>query len=157
MRLSNCLMGLAVILAICLMSATGIRADTVSSVLGCSGDPCVVTNNPGGDVNAFKAAAREIKRTGQRVVIDGPCHSACAVLADIARKNVCVTKNAKFGFHQGYVVAQAPSGGPLYLMGRFKPSHSRDIARWVSKHGGYPKTGYRLMGNTSAGRIWKRC
>ncbi len=149
--------GLAAIVALGLMPATGLRADTVSSALGCYDNPCVVTNNPGGDVAVFKAAAREIKRTGRRVVIDGPCSSACAILADMARSNVCVTSNAKFGFHQGYIVGQKAGGGPVYLLGRFKPKHSRDVARWVANNGGYPKKGYRVMSNRSASRIWKRC
>lgn len=157
MRLITPLLGFAVILAIGLGPASELRADTVSSVLGCSGDPCVVRNNPGGNLVEFKAAARQIKRTGRRVVIDGQCDSACAVLADMARSNVCVTPRAKFGFHQGYIVAQAQSGGAYYLLGRFKPPHSRDVARWVTKNGGYPKKGFRVMGHRSAGRIWKTC
>ncbi len=151
------LLGLAVIIATGFLPASELRADTVASVLGCSGDPCVVKNNPGGDVVRFKAAAREIKRTGRRVVIDGKCDSACAILADMARSNVCVTPRAKFGFHQGYIVAQAETGGQYYLLGRFKPSHSRDVARWVNKNGGYPKKGYRVMGHRPASRIWKKC
>ena len=79
-------------------------------MLGCTGDPCVVSYNPGGEIGAFKAAASEIKRTGRRVVIDGPCLSACAILADQARARVCVTGNAKFGFHKGYVSASARRG-----------------------------------------------
>lgn len=131
------------------------RADSISAALGCSGNPCVVTSNPGGDVSAFKAAAREIRRTGRRVVIDGPCYSACAILADMARRNVCVTPRARFGFHKGYVVAV--SGNQMYLLKRFTPSHSRDIARWVSKNGGYPSKGFRMMGHGSAQRFWKKC
>jgi hypothetical protein len=133
------------------------RADIISSVLGCSGNPCVVKYNPGGEVSSFKAAAREIKRTGTRVIIDGPCYSACAILADQARKNVCVTSNARIGFHKGYVLAQPAAGGPAYLVKRFNPSHSRDISRWVTRNGGFPSKGFRVMGSGTAGKIWKRC
>ena len=61
-------------------AANAARADTVSEVLGCEGDPCVVKFNPGGEIGSFKAAARELKRSGRRVVIDGPCLSACFCL-----------------------------------------------------------------------------
>lgn len=141
--------------AFCLPVAGGARAANIEGVLGCSGDPCVVKNNPGGEVSAFKAAAREIKRTGRQVVIDGPCNSACAILADIARSQVCVTSRARFGFHKGYVIGLHE--GRAYLLGRFTPRQSRDIASWVSKHGGYPSKGMRVMGSAQAGRIWKRC
>ena len=147
----------AVLAALCLTPDGGPKADPVATALGCSGDPCVVKRNPGGELGAFRAAADEIKSSGRRVVIDGPCYSACAILADEARSNVCVTSRAKFGFHQGYVVGQRKIGGPVKLLGRFKPTHSSDIARWVSKHGGYPSKGFRMMGIGSAGKIWKRC
>ena len=133
------------------------KADVVSEVLGCTGDPCVVTYNPGGEVGAFKAAAREINRTGRRVVIDGPCLSACAILADQARGRVCVTSNAKFGFHKGYVLQVPVAGGQARLVKRFNPSHSGDIASWVKKNGGYPSRGYRLMRTNVAKKIWRSC
>ena len=138
-------------------AAAQARADTVSEVLGCEGDPCIVRNNPGGEIGAFKAAAREIMRSGKRVVIDGPCLSACAILADQARARVCVTSKAKFGFHKGFVLARPMAGGPPHLVKRFTPSHSRDVASWVKKNGGYPTRGFRVMGSSTAKRIWRSC
>lgn len=138
-------------------ATTSAWADQVSDVLGCTGDPCVVSFNPGGDVAAFKAAARELKRSGRRVVIDGPCLSACAILADVARKSVCVTSKARFGFHKGFALQQPAAGGPLRLVGRFNPEHSRDIAGWVRKRGGFPSRGFRVMGVRDARHIWRGC
>lgn len=133
------------------------RADVVSDVLGCEGDPCVVKFNPGGEVSSFKAAAREVKRTGRRVVIDGPCMSACAIFADVARSRVCVTPNARMGFHKGYILAQPMAGGPARFVGRFNPSHSGDITGWLQKRGGFPTRGFRVMGARDAKRIWRGC
>lgn len=146
---------LFVLAAVSVPLTAGPRAGDIERVLGCSGDPCVVKNNPGGEVGAYKAAAREIKRTGRQVVIDGPCNSACAILADIARKQVCVTSRAKFGFHKGYVIGL--HDGKAYLLGRFTPPQSRDIASWVTRNGGYPSKGMRVMRSAQAGKIWKRC
>jgi hypothetical protein len=142
-----------------LVLATGqsVRADIVSAVLGCEGDPCIVTYNAGGEVGAFKAAAREIRKNGRRVVIDGSCLSACAILADEARERVCVTSRAKFGFHKGFVVTRSAVGGPAYLVQPFTPHHSRDIAGWVKKQGGYPDRGFRLMSGRVARHIWRTC
>lgn len=133
------------------------RADIVSDVLKCDGDPCIVSFNAGGEIGAFKAAAREIKRSGRRVVINGPCLSACAILADEARGRVCVTSKARFGFHQGFVLEQPTAGGPMRFVKRFNPSHSRDIAGWVGKNGGYPSRGFRVMNAGAAKRIWRPC
>lgn len=148
--------GLAVV-ALAAVDVSRSRAGIIETVLGCSGNPCVVRDNPGGELTAFKAAAREIRRTGRRVVIDGPCYSACAILADMARSRVCVTSRASFGFHKGYVLAVPADGSAMYLVSRFNPSHSRDISRWVAKRGGFPSNGFRVMPAKSAGRIWKRC
>jgi hypothetical protein len=133
------------------------RADSISDVLKCDGDPCVVSYNAGGEISAFKAAAREINASGRRVVIDGPCLSACAILADVARGRVCVTAKARFGFHKGYVLEEPMAGGPLRFVKRFNPEHSRDIAGWVKKHGGYPSRGFRVMSAGAAKRIWRPC
>jgi hypothetical protein len=133
------------------------RADVVSDVLKCDGDPCVVSFNSGGEVGAFKAAAREIKRSGRRVVINGPCLSACAILADEARGSVCVTKKARFGFHKGFVLEQPTAGGPMRFVKRFTPQHSRDVAGWVNRNGGFPNRGFRYMNASAAKRIWRGC
>lgn len=138
-------------------AANAARADTVSDALGCSGDPCVIKFNPGGEIGSFKAAARELKRSGRRVVIDGPCLSACAILADEARGHVCVTSKARFGFHKGYILDQPTAGGPLRFVKRFTPAHSRDIAGWVRKNGGYPSRGFNVMGPRAAKHIWRPC
>lgn len=149
---------LAVIACLCVLCAPrAANADYVGSVLGCSGNPCVVKYNPGGEVKRFEAAARQIKRTGRRIVIDGPCGSACAILADRARGNVCVTSNAMFGFHKSALVQQYGYGGPVKVVRRFDPKHSRDIAGWVKRHGGYPSKGFRVMSARDARRIWKPC
>lgn len=157
MNSSSFAVAAAVVAMLCVAPSTGPMADTVKTALGCSGNPCVIKRNPGGEISAFEAAAREIKSSGRRVVVDGPCYSACAILADIARGNVCVTSRAKFGFHQGYVVGRVKVGGPLKLIGRFKPTHSTDIDRWVAKNGGFPRKGFRIMGVKQARKIWKRC
>lgn len=147
----------ALVAVLCIAPGAEPKADAVKSALGCSGDPCVIKRNPGGEIGAFQAAAQEIKNSGRRVVIDGPCYSACAILADMARSHVCVTGRAKFGFHQGFVVGRMKVGGPMKLIGRFKPSHSGDIDRWVTKNGGFPRRGFRIMGVKQARKIWKRC
>jgi hypothetical protein len=157
-RHTGLILVLGLLLALGLLAAPQeARADIVSRVLNCEGNPCRVRFNAGGEIGAFRAAARAIRKSGRRVVIDGPCLSACAILADQARRNVCVTANARFGFHQGYIVARPRGGGSAFLVGRFAPSHSRDIAGWVKRNGGYPSRGWRVMGAPTAQRIWRRC
>jgi hypothetical protein len=148
----------ALVLALGVLAAPhAAYADVVSDVLKCDSDPCVVSFNSGGEVGAFKAAAREIKRSGRRVVINGPCLSACAILADEARSNVCVTSKARFGFHKGFVLEQPTAGGPMRFVKRFTPRHSRDVAGWVNRNGGFPNRGFRYMNASAAKHIWRGC
>lgn len=53
----------------------------------------VITGDRGGDLNKYRSMPRG------RVVIDGPCYSACTVV--LSKANVCATPRAVLGFHAG--------------------------------------------------------
>lgn len=127
----------------------------------CSGDVCVIRYNPGGQIDLFVAAAEAVRTQARRqVVIDGPCLSACAIFADIARANVCVTQRAAFGFHKArlYAVQRAIGGARQYReVRREDPWHSPDIAGWVRRNGGFPDEGYLMMSSRQASQFWRTC
>lgn len=127
----------------------------------CTGDVCVIRHNPGGEINKFVAAAQAVRQGALRqVIIDGPCLSACAIFADLARQRVCVTDRASFGFHKArlYSVLPARGGGTRYReVRREDPRHSADIAGWVQRHGGFPHEGYLMMDARQATQFWRRC
>jgi ATP-dependent protease ClpP protease subunit len=59
-----------------------------------------ILSSPGGAVDAYLAAFARVRQSGERVVIDGPCLSACTlVLSTIPRNRICVTRRAVLGFH----------------------------------------------------------
>ena len=59
-----------------------------------------ITRDHGGYVDEYKAKYKRIRETGERVVIDGPCLSACTlVLSMVPSNRICVTRRAVFGFH----------------------------------------------------------
>jgi hypothetical protein len=59
-----------------------------------------IVNDPGGAVSSYLRAFHEMRATGERIVIDGPCLSACTLLTGIVpRDHVCVTRRAVLGFH----------------------------------------------------------
>lgn len=72
----------------------------LSQTLGCTSNPCVVNFSGGGVVSDFKLAAQEVIQGDITVIINGGCHSACVILADIASRKVCMTPKANFGFHK---------------------------------------------------------
>ena len=51
-----------------------------------------IVNDPGGEVSSYVLKFNKVRATGERVVIDGPCLSACTLLIGIVpRHHVCVT------------------------------------------------------------------
>ena len=56
--------------------------------------------SPGGQVGPFLDLFDRVRESGERVVIDGPCLSACTlVLSTVPNERICVTRRAVLGFH----------------------------------------------------------
>lgn len=63
----------------------------------------VITGNPGGNIDQFVEHYELIRASGDDVVIDGPCMSACTLLTGIVpSERVCVTPRAVLGFHSAF-------------------------------------------------------
>ena len=59
-----------------------------------------IVGDRGGEVSSYIHKFRAVRDSGQRVVIDGPCLSACTLLTGIIpRDRICVTARAMLGFH----------------------------------------------------------
>jgi hypothetical protein len=60
-----------------------------------------IVSSLGGTVGSYLSFFSRVRQSGERVIIDGPCISACTlVLSTIPRSRVCVTSRAILGFHQ---------------------------------------------------------
>src|ERR1700721_4399521 len=56
--------------------------------------------SPGGQVGPFLDLFERLRDSGERVVIDGPCLSACTLVLSMGPNNrICVTRHAVLGFH----------------------------------------------------------
>lgn len=64
------------------------------------GKPLVIESSMGGSVIQFQIKALQLFASGTPVIIDGPCMSACTLLVDVDRKNVCLTTKAILGYHK---------------------------------------------------------
>jgi hypothetical protein len=60
-----------------------------------------ITRDAGGAIADYAARADHMRQAGARVVIDGVCASACAMLASLP--TACVTKRGKIGLHWPYL------------------------------------------------------
>ena len=59
-----------------------------------------ILSSGGGSVGQYLDFFAKVRQSGERVVIDGPCLSACTlVLSSVPRKRICVTSRAVLGFH----------------------------------------------------------
>src|SRR4029078_7859245 len=59
-----------------------------------------ILSSPGGQVGPFIDLFDKVRASGERVVIDGPCLSACTlVLIIVPSERICVTRRAALGFH----------------------------------------------------------
>lgn len=121
-------MRLAAIVIPLMLLATSARADLH------------ITRDHGGYVEEYKAKYEQIRRTGQRVIIDGICNSACTLVFGIVPMNkICVTPRASLGFHQAYYDKAFTFGikvtsyeGTSDLMSYY-PSSVKD---WIRRNGG---------------------
>jgi hypothetical protein len=97
-----------------------------------------ILESPGGQVGPFLDMFDKVAASGERVVIDGPCMSACTlVLSVVPHERICVTRRAVFGFHaarsmdrRGRTYAE-PEASELVL--EAYPGPVRD---WIIRHGG---------------------
>src|ERR1700686_777038 len=59
-----------------------------------------ILESPGGEVGPFLDLFERLRDSGERVVIDGPCLSACTLVLDLVPNDrICVTRRAILGFH----------------------------------------------------------
>lgn len=105
----------------------------------------LISHDPGGQIGPYLENFAMIRKSGQRVIIDGPCLSACTmVLGIVPRERICVTSRAKLGFHAAWNPAQngrvVMSHAGTKALWDIYPGH---IRAWLSKRGGLkPKMVY---------------
>ncbi|HLI98236.1 MAG TPA: hypothetical protein VKT76_00830 [Bradyrhizobium sp.] len=94
--------------------------------------------SPGGQVGPFLHLFERVRASGERVVIDGPCLSACTlVLSLVPNERICVTRRAILGFHaarsidrRGRTYAE-PEASELVL-----EAYPDGVRNWIRRRGG---------------------
>ena len=94
--------------------------------------------SPGGQVGPFLDLFEKVRASGERVVIDGPCLSACTlVLSMVPHERICVTRRAVLGFHaarsmdrRGRMYAE-PEASKLVL-----EAYPDGVRNWIRHRGG---------------------
>ncbi len=122
MRLSGALAGIIILV----LTATGASA------------AMRIGDDVGGRIGHYIDTFSAVKNSGERVVIDGACLSACTlVLGIVPRERICVTRRATLGFHAAWIPGPegrpVPSAAGTRALWDIYPPHVR---RWINARGG---------------------
>ena len=92
-------------------------------------------DHEGGDVEEFAAKYEHIRKSGRKVEIDGPCVSACTIVASLPKDQVCVTPRASLGVH---LASDADNEriDPQYTDWAVKTYYPKPLQDWIRAHGG---------------------
>jgi len=97
-----------------------------------------ISDDIGGRIGAYVDQYSQVRNSGERVMIDGACLSACTlVLGIVPRNRICVTRRATLGFHAAWM--PGPNGKPVpsavgtQALWDMYPSHVR---QWINSRGG---------------------
>ncbi len=120
-----------VLLAILIMTAlSALASPAVAEVR--------ILKSPGGQVGPFLDLFEEVRQSGERVVIDGPCLSACTlVLSMVPSERICVTRRAVLGFHAARSIDRRgrsyaePEASQLVL-----EAYPTPVRLWIERRGG---------------------
>jgi hypothetical protein len=117
-----------------------------------------ILSSPGGQIGPFLDLFEVVSATGERVIIDGPCLSACTlVLAIVPRQRICVTRRAVLGFHaasswdwRGRRILEAEASEAVLAV------YPQPVQRWIQRHGGLSSRMLLLRGRELAA-MYRRC
>ena len=97
-----------------------------------------ITNDRGGLIAAYVLKYERLASSGQSVIIDGLCASACTmVLSALPSHRICVTSRARLGFHaawnygtNGRAFTDPEATFMLYS------TYPTPVRRWINRRGG---------------------
>jgi hypothetical protein len=118
-----------------------------------------ILGSPGGEVGSFVRLFALIRESGERVVIDGPCYSACTlVLGTIPKERICVTRRAVLGFHGALLEDRRGNvyRAPTSLNAAVAEVYPEPVQDWIARHGGLSKKMLTLRG-AELYRYYPRC
>lgn len=110
-----------------------------------------IRDDQGGRIGPYLKNLATLRQSGERVVIDGPCLSACTmVLGVIPKSRICVTKRARLGFHAAW--DPTPYGPVMNPYGTqvLRNNYPQQVNNWIDRRGGLNGKMIYLQGNELA-------
>ena len=117
-----------------------------------------ILSSPGGEVGEYLKLFETFRQSGERIVIDGPCYSACTLLlSTIPQNRICVTSKAVLAFHAARMMDE---NGRLYpapeATRMVADTYPAGVRAWISRHGGLTGKPIYLRGRELAA-LYPRC
>ncbi|MCZ7658282.1 MAG: hypothetical protein M5U07_10690 [Xanthobacteraceae bacterium] len=111
-----------------------------------------ISHDNGGQIGHYLRQYAMVRSSGESVIIDGPCLSACTlVLGVVPRERICVTSRARLGFHAAWLPDESGRPAPFHratqLMMGIYPAK---IKRWIHRKGGLSSRMIYLRGRELA-------
>src|SRR5512136_3017677 len=98
----------------------------------------VLSGDSGGKMEDYAARFQQVRASGESVVIDGTCMSACTmVLGLVPRDRICATHNAVLGFHAAWEFNK--SGGRIASASGTRElikTYPASVRAWIARQGG---------------------
>jgi hypothetical protein len=117
-----------------------------------------IAEDRGGQIGHYLETFAMLRSSGENVVIDGNCLSACTlVLGLIPRSRICATSRARLGFHAAWMPDSdgRPVTSPMGTQALWN-IYPGSVRHWISRHGGLSRHMIYLQGRELS-RIVPRC
>ena len=140
------------------LGALALGALLTSFVVSSASATVRIVGDAGGQIGPYLERLVTMRSSGERVVIDGPCLSACTlVLSLVPSDRICVTRRAILGFHaarsidrRGRLYAE-PEASEVVL-----DAYPAPVRNWIRRRGGLSSRLLLLRGRELAA-IYPSC
>lgn len=111
-----------------------------------------IVEDRGGQIGHYLYRFYTLRDSGEEVVIDGNCLSACTMALGILRPSqLRITPRARFGFHAAWTPDEngLPVTSPLGTQALWNV-YPPNVRRWINRHGGLGRKMIFLQGHELA-------
>jgi hypothetical protein len=126
--------------------------------VGASNAVVRIAQDRGGRIATYVEKFQGLRSSGEMVIIDGFCASACTiVLGSVPHDRICVTSRARLGFHaawdpgsNGRKIINTEATQSLYLM------YPSEVRRWIDQRGGLTPR-MIFLGGSELAALYRPC
>jgi hypothetical protein len=111
-------------------------------------------DDKGGNLEMYWNKFAAVRKSGQRVVINGKCLSACTMsVVVMPRDRICVTNKARLGFHAAIRSGRADTEGTKLLYS----TYPADIQKWITENHALDTLKFTVLSGRELESMIPRC